>query len=289
MVRPMDEPTDTKRYTTGTRFFIYAPPIKGRRTKDGALISKRKRPNPPFVGAELWQNSVYYFWWEYLRRHAGYKQTCAKAGKGRYAKLYADFGDVHANDDFWQWWTAHQHLFSEPQGRTIKECLLNRHFSEDELVIAVPLEVRSVQLVRMFRRLLQANAQRVQNARAKSRALYPVFAKPILSALHTSLVVWDVSQQHPKAKLHEIFDIVAEHTMISVDERVVIKGDDGDEPYVVHLRKAEREAARTGIVDVFLREVRMVVRRRKAQTIKRHLRTADAYIANVALGEFPKK
>jgi hypothetical protein len=74
-----------------------------------------------------------------------------------------------------------------------------------------------------------------------------------------------------------------------VDERVVIKGDDNDKPYVIHLNKAEREAARTGVVDVFLREVRKVVRRRKAQTMERHLNTAEAYIANVALGQFPKK
>lgn len=285
----MDPTADQKRYASGSRFFIYAPPILGRKTKDGTLISKRRLPNPPFVGAALWQNSVYYYWWEYLRRHPGYKETCAKAGKGRYAKLYADFGDVHANDNFWQWWTAHQHLFCEPQGRTIQECLLNTHFADDQLVIAVPLEVRTVHLVRMFRKLLQANADRVQKARAKSRALYPVFAKPILSALHTSLVVWDLRQQNPKAKLHELFDLAAHSTTISVDQRVIVKGDDGDKPYVIHLQRAEREAAQTGVVDVFLREVRVVVRRRKAQTIKRHLRTAQTYIDNVVLGQFPKK
>ena len=285
----MDPSAETKRYKSGTRFFIYAPPILGRRTKDGALISKRKRPNPPFQGAALWQNSVYYYWWEYLRRHEGYKRTCLNAGKGHYAKLYADFGNVHANDDFWSWWTSHQQLFCEPPGRVIEECVFNRHSDRDDLIITVPLEVRSVYLVRMFRRILQANGERVQQARAKSRALYPVYAKPILSALHTTLVVWDMSKRHPNAKLHELFDLVADQINLAVDERVVIKGDDGDEPYVIHLQKAEREAARTGVVDVFLREVRAVVRRRKAQTIKRHLNTAEAYISNVALGKFPKK
>lgn len=285
----MSDLLEPQRYSAGARFFIYAPPIIGRRAKDGTLISKRKRPNPPFKGAELWQNSVYYYWWEYLRRHDGYKRTCQTAGKGRYASLYADFGDVHVNDNFWQWWTGHQHLFCEPTGRAIQESVLNRHFSEDDLIISVPLEVRSVYLVRMFRKLLQANTDRVKAARSKSRAQYPVFAKPILSALHTSLVTWDLRQQHPSAKLHELFDLVAEQAPISVDERVIVKGDDNDKPYVIHLNKAEREAARTGVVDVFLREVRKVVRRRKAQTVNRHLSTAEAYIANVALGEFPKK
>ena len=36
-----------------------------------------------------WDNSVYYLWWEFLRRHDGYKETCENGGKGKYAKLYA--------------------------------------------------------------------------------------------------------------------------------------------------------------------------------------------------------
>jgi hypothetical protein len=70
---------------------------------------------------------------------------------------------------------------------------------------------------------------------------------------------------------------------------VVIPGDDDDQPFVVHLARAEREAQSTGIEDVFLREARSVVRRRKAQTVNRHIKTARAYIENVALGKFPLK
>ncbi|KGL00779.1 hypothetical protein PM04_13430 [Thalassobacter sp. 16PALIMAR09] len=156
-------------------------------------------------------------------------------------------------------------------------------------MISVPLEVRTVHLVRMFRRLLQKNSDRIQTARAKSRAQYPVYTKPNLSALHTSLTVWDIQQSNPDLKLHELFDIAAEHTMIAVDERIIIKGDDGDKPYILHLAKAEREARTLGYDDVFLREARRVVRRRKAQTVNRHIKTANAYIKNVALGQFPQK
>ena len=280
---------DEKRHKSGALFFIYAPPSKGRTRKDGTLISKRKLPNPPFHGAKPWQCSVYYFWWEYLRRHEGYRDTCHSGGEGEYADLYADFGDVHANDDFWAWWRAHQHLFCEPPSRGVQECLLNRHFTEDELVISVPLEVRTVHLVSMFHRILQKNSDRIQKARARSRALYPVSSKPNLSALHTSLTVWDIQQANPQLKLHEIFDLAEAHTMIAVDERLIIAGDDGDKPYVLHLAKAEREAKKMGYDDVLLREARRVVRRRKAQTINRHLKTANAYIKNVALGQFPQK
>ena len=53
---------------------------------------------------EWWENSVYYFWWEFLRRHAGYEHTCENGGKGKYADLYADFGNVYGLS-FKEWWT----------------------------------------------------------------------------------------------------------------------------------------------------------------------------------------
>ena len=63
-----------------------------------------------------WEDSVYYLWWEFLRRHDGYKETCEKGGKGKYAKLYDDFGNVH-ECSFREWWTKDDRgarLFSEP-------------------------------------------------------------------------------------------------------------------------------------------------------------------------------
>jgi len=80
----MTEPNtadDANRYKVGRRFFVYAPPLKGVGT------SKRKAPNEPYKDAPAWKCSVYYYWWEYLRRHEGYRQCCAQGGKGEYAKL----------------------------------------------------------------------------------------------------------------------------------------------------------------------------------------------------------
>ena len=42
-----------------------------------------------------WDNSVYYLWWEFLRRNEDYKKTCENGGKGKCDRLYADFGNVH--------------------------------------------------------------------------------------------------------------------------------------------------------------------------------------------------
>ena len=60
-------------------------------------------------------DSIYYLWFEYLKRSSKYKSACANNGKGM-QKLYKDFGDVYAYEGvegFWKWWTdIGQYLFS---------------------------------------------------------------------------------------------------------------------------------------------------------------------------------
>src|SRR5262249_33685606 len=68
------------------------------------------------VAGEWWEDSIYYLWWEFLRRHEGYKKTCDNGGKGKFAKLYADFGNVH-DVSFKDWWMKEDRgaeLFAEP-------------------------------------------------------------------------------------------------------------------------------------------------------------------------------
>ena len=82
--------------------FAYAWPVKDPKR------SKRVLPPPPFPEAEPWQCSVYYYWWEYLRRSDAYRKTCEAKGKGKLSKLYADFGNVFdenetEQDKFWSW------------------------------------------------------------------------------------------------------------------------------------------------------------------------------------------
>ena len=67
-----------------------------------------------------------------LKRSKLYRDCCERGGKGRYKKLYADWGDIHAYtpETFWGWWsgkvevdgvviTRGEHLFSEPPARRI--------------------------------------------------------------------------------------------------------------------------------------------------------------------------
>ena len=87
-----------------------------------------------------------------MRRHDGYRQTCESSGRGRYADLYSDFGNVHEGD-FWSWWTEHAELFAEPP---IRHVSVEHSVSTDEntLTLSVPLENKLSVSMKQIRRLL---------------------------------------------------------------------------------------------------------------------------------------
>lgn len=307
----MEEQLETKRYKEGRRFFIYAPPLRGKAF--GGRESKRTPPNAPYTGAPSWKTSVYYYWWEFLRRSEAYKKCCKNGGKGKLSKLYADFGDVFVESDgkygaefhtFWDWWTSEhpvsrqnrgQTLFGEPPARRLSETVSSTTPNEDTLVIEVPLELRTAFLVDQFRTILQEHDKRHKTAQSKSRALYPVHAKPVLSALHTALIVFDAckinDQSKNKKTLWQIFDDLKVHGAFPLfSEKVNYKGEDNDADVTLDLVKMEQQKASGTISfedEYLIRAVRKTVNVRKANAIKRQQRIANQYIQNVERGIFP--
>ena len=269
-----------QRFRVGPKLFIHAPPFLGRRSKEtGEYLSKRlARIQPPFIGAEPWQHSIYYFWWEFLRRHEGYKDSCARGGAGRYQKLYAHFGDVHAykTKDFWSWWTEEldngwkrgEFLFAEPAARrmAVQGRVLNTQ-PDDMLVVSIPLEVRTPQLVKNLRILLGEHKVQVAAARSKSRALYPVAASVRLSTLHQTLAVWDTWNEHKHRKYkYEQAELAGIHVNMVVNGETVDRLKRDDLPYG---------------------DVQKEVRRRQIMAFNRYLAAAEDYIENVGKGHFP--
>lgn len=245
------------------RFFIYAPPLKGTRP------SRRKPPAPPFPNAEPWQCSVYYFWWEYLRRHEGYRATCEAGGKGAYAALYADMGNVHEGD-FWSWWVKHDVLFAEPMPREVAVVAKGQninHAARDVIYLSVPLENTLKLSTLQFRRLIEKKLVKRDRRNMPSEARYKVATKPILPSLHVHLKVWDTRRDNPDATLEELAD------MTGVDYNHVVNGE------TLAIRAINR------LPD---HDIRMVLKRRKELVVQRHLRIAEQYIENVAEhGTFP--
>lgn len=260
------------------KFFIYAPPLFTQRK------SKRPLPNAPFRNAERWQTSIYYLWWLYLRRSDAYKAACAKGGKGRLAKLYADFGDVFDDketekDTFWSWWKTHAHLFWEPAVRPVAETNDTVDAEETDLVVRLALEVRTAHIIRQVRRLLRDNEAKVKQARAKSRAKYPVRTKVKLLSLHKHLRVYDAFIANQEKKLHEIADIAG----LSVDERIEIFDSEGDSIGLKSLSWIDKNGYR----QAYQRDIVQVIRRRKRQIARQHIVAAQEYIACVERGFFP--
>lgn len=249
--------------THNSRFFVFAPPLLGVRK------SKRKRIQIPFKGAASWQCSVYYYWWEYLRRHEGYKATCEAGGQGEYTALYADFGDVFASD-FWTWWKTHGILFLEPLARELEVVKDGEVVVSDDntLVIRVPLENKLSLNVQKFKTMLSAKQSRVKYARIDSQARYQVPITPRLSTLHRQLMLWDAHKANPDMPLADLLEFTGM-------------------PYNrdVHGETLGALEARELPTAAFKRELR----KRMRHLVQRDLRIAEQYIENVAKGEFPKR
>ena len=278
------------RHTTGKKFFIHAPAVKGIRSRTtGNFVSKRLiRINRPFHGAEAWQHNVFYFWWEFLKRHEGYKDCCDRGGAGRYKKLYADWGNIHAYENFWTWWsekisdddTRGEFLFAEPDARQIRISDKPHSEKSDTLLLAVPIEVRAAYLVRMFRKVLKDHKQEVSAARRISRARYQVTAKVALASLYQTLKVWDLWQEHKHSKLKKYE--LCEMAGVSVNTVVnSYKEDDGS----ISKGETVEELKRLGLSYA---NIERTVRRRQTQAFDRYLRAADDYIEN-AVVSFPKR
>ena len=70
--------------------------------------------------ASYQRRSPFYWWWAYLRCNDEYLKCCEREGKGKYSKLYADFGDVRG-ESFKDWWSSEQRgagLFGEREHLT---------------------------------------------------------------------------------------------------------------------------------------------------------------------------
>lgn len=234
-------------------------------------------PNPRFgtknvpAPAIWWQESIYYWWFEYLRRNEEYKRTCESGGLGKCAKVYADFGDVHAQD-FKAWWTANDRgatLFAEPPTpsiRVITDAAAISTPKDRSLVLEIPLDLPSTHLVKRFKEILDKHHAGKQgrkiNTSGKSQAMYPTVTDRIaLDFLHTALSVWDARRTDKDKPLW----LLAQELKLSPSNHIKL-GKDGTVPRGGHV--ANQKAI-------------------LAATASRYLRKADAAITNAGQGKFP--
>lgn len=166
-----------------------------------------KRPLTP----SHWQRSVYYWWFEYLRRNEDYRQTCESKGNGPCHQVYEDFGDVFVVD-FKTWWRTDERgarLFAEPPARSIEVVPAGTNLKTDNpelLTLQVPLNLPITHLVQRFREIVSKHHDGRRGVRrsSKSQALYQVSGKVDVQFLQTALQVWDARKADPKKPLWQI-------------------------------------------------------------------------------------
>lgn len=159
---------------------------------------------------EPFKNSVYYLWWEFLRRSDAYKKCCTSGGKGALKNIYQDFGDVFATD-FKTWWQTNErgaNLFAEqlPPKMTLIDAMPEASVAGQVLLIQVPLALPKRFLASEFQRLLTAyhSGKRGRRNNVSSTASYPVSGHVDTDALQKCLRVFDMKIVNPKMPLWQL-------------------------------------------------------------------------------------
>ena len=221
--------------------------------------SPRFGTNRKPVPTSAWENTVYYWWWAYLKRNLDYLACCESGGAGKLASLYGDFGDVRG-DDFKAWWvfkiegeSRGAYLFAEPSVESSVKVLRKGEQAASEaevLTVSLPLSFPKRFLERRFKAILSEahkGKRGVQLARI-SKAKYRFEGQPNIPALKQGLMVYDalkaVEGIKPK-KPH--WEIAQELKIVPKDKRV----DKTDSPKVA----ADKKNVLTAIVGRYKKRV----------------------------------
>lgn len=204
-------------------YFQYAPPMTN--LDDCSGDAHANRPNPPFRDAPLWQRSVYYYWWAFLRENDAYMETCEGGGEGPMAALFTDFGDVR-DDSFMRWWRTARLLFCEPPHDEIEVYLSppRTHDNESRVLLSIPVSGDMTRTFSELKQLLKPVVKTVtQNRSGESLARYPVETKAVLTSLHQHWLAWQTHKAHPNATLAELADLagIAAGGQGPADDRLV--------------------------------------------------------------------
>ena len=231
----------------------------------------------PVGELEDWRCSVYYYWWEYMRRNERYRLICEwhaarddvqlSTATEFERQLYADFGDVHGTD-FREWWVQHFQLFASGQIVSVTTDVTGEPVEEiTTLHIAGRMEALTVP--KLF---TQATAfHYVDEILIRYRevsAKYGAWGRYVLPTLQTHLDVWDAKLANPNAHDADIADLAG---------LVVAHGYD------------EAEITRMKADGLMVKDLDRAVRRAKQLAVQRHLRIARQYIDNLMTGWFPMR
>jgi len=143
-------------------------------------------------------DSIYYLWFEYLKRSEKYKTACANNGKGM-SKLYKDFGNVfdyEGVEGFWSWWNERgQYLFGiEGKQEIVEFDNANEVVGyEDYKLIAIPKNITASTIKKRLNKLVDSMEL---TPTAERKAKYTITQTKVdVGSLETCLMAYDLKQQ----------------------------------------------------------------------------------------------
>ncbi len=174
------------------------------------IFGTKKKPNQ-----DGWKRSVYYWWWEYLKRNKDYMRTCQMNGKGTCEALYKDFGNIHKYD-FQTWWTKEDRgatLFANRNAResiVIVDNLTTLEKKDGDLLLKINLNIPKKQIQSKFNAVLSKHhkgKRGYQDAKIID-ALYKFNGQPNVKALELALKIYDLKIENPKLTLWELSELL---------------------------------------------------------------------------------
>lgn len=188
-------------------YFRHAPPHLERAQPEDAYSGNR--PAPPYIGAQGWKCSIYYYWWRFVREVPGLREQILAADIPLGSIAY-DFS--HAFDcNFREWWGIQgRRLFCEPRttGVRIETPPLSAEGLGDRAFFSIPLNGDLEQAMSELRHLLKPEMAQFKAEQGPSRAHYPVFANPPLSSLHMIFTVWRARKERPDLTVFDLADFI---------------------------------------------------------------------------------
>ncbi len=148
--------------------------------------------------------SIYYLWFEYLKRSEKYKQACATEGDGM-KELYNDFGNVleyEGVQGFWRWWTQKgNYLFGVRNGfnaqrveewKSLAE-VKELFESEQVTILILPNDTPKTKLLRAVNKLIKEVP--ISEPFMRHANYLPKSVKIDVESLRDCLAAYDMRQQ----------------------------------------------------------------------------------------------
>ena len=156
------------------------------------------------------EDSIYYLWWEFLRRNKEYKKCCETGGKGQLKELYKDFGDVF-NVKFKTWWTKDNrgtYLFGNPLKPEFKIITEKKEIisSDEVMYLQIPMKWPKIKIQKKFKEFLESNHQGLQGVNTKlvETSRYTTNTHYQMDVLQKYLRLIEYKKNNPNLTLYEI-------------------------------------------------------------------------------------